>query len=102
MPFFVCAPPDGGCSGQCTGAYQSCVGEAGCLAGRSLFVSFLPTYSPHLNIAEVLWRKMKYEWLRPEDYADKDALHLAVWQALMAAGQSLNIQFSASRQNSLT
>ena len=35
---------------------------------RGLFVFFLPTYSPHLNIVEVLWRKLKYEWLRPDDY----------------------------------
>lgn len=61
---------------------------------RGLLVWFLPTYSPHLNIAEVLWRKLKYEWLRPEDYADKDALRLAVWQALMAVGSTLKIAFS--------
>ena len=34
---------------------------------RGLFVWFLPTHSPHLNIAEVLWRKLRYEWLRAED-----------------------------------
>jgi len=62
---------------------------------RGLFVLFLPTYSPHLNIAEMLWRKLKYEWLRPEDYADKETLRLAVWQALSAVGQLLSIQFSA-------
>jgi len=61
---------------------------------RGLFVWFLPTYSPHLNIAEVLWRKLKYEWLRPEDYADKDTLRLAVWQALTAVGSTLKIAFS--------
>jgi transposase len=61
---------------------------------RGLFVLFLPTYSPHLNIAEVLWRKLKYEWLRPEDYADEETLRLSVWQALMAVGASLNIAFS--------
>lgn len=72
--------------------------------GRGLFVFFLPPYSPHLNIAEVLWRKLKYEWLRPEDYADKETLRLAVWQALAAVGGSLPIQFSAFRveQSSLT
>lgn len=64
---------------------------------RGLFVLFLPTYSPHLNIVETLWRKMKYAWLRPEDYADAETLRLAVWQALMAVGTSLNIQFSAFR-----
>lgn len=64
---------------------------------RGLFVLFLPPYSPHLNIAETLWRKMKYEWLRPEDYADEERLRLSVWQALIAVGTSLFIQFSAFR-----
>ena len=42
----------------------------------------------------MLWRKLKYEWLRPEDYADEDALRLAVWKALSAVGHSLSIAFS--------
>ena len=62
--------------------------------GRGLFVWLLPTYSPHLNIVEILWRKLKYEWLRPEDYADEDTLRLAVWAALKAVGRSLRIAFS--------
>ena len=37
---------------------------------RGLFVWFLPSYSPHLNLAETLWKRLKYEWLRPADYAD--------------------------------
>jgi len=35
---------------------------------QDLYIFFLPTYSPHLNIAETFWRKAKYEWLRPSDY----------------------------------
>ncbi len=64
---------------------------------RGLFVFFLPPYSPHLNIAEVLWRKLKYEWLCPEDYANKETLHLAVWQALATVGHSLKIHFQPFR-----
>lgn len=45
---------------------------------RGLFVFLLPTYSPHLNIAETLWRKLKCEWLRPEGYLEKDGLLYAV------------------------
>ncbi len=30
-------------------------------AGLNLF--FLPTYSPELNLIEILWRKIKYEWI---------------------------------------
>jgi len=61
---------------------------------RGLFVWFLPPYSPELNIAEILWRKLKYEWLQAEDYKDAETLRLAVSQALAAVGRSLNIQFS--------
>lgn len=66
---------------------------------RGLFVWLLPTYSPHLNIAETLWRKLKYEWLRPEDYADLDTLRLAVWAALKAVGNTLNIAFSPFKKS---
>jgi len=38
----------------------------------------LLTYSPHLNIAETLWRKLKYEWQVPEDYLEKSSLLYAV------------------------
>ena len=61
---------------------------------RGLFIVYLPTYSPHLNIVEILWRKLKYEWLRAEDYAEPDTLFYAVWQALRAVGHSLTIRFS--------
>lgn len=67
--------------------------------GRGLFVFYLPPYSPELNIAEVLWRKLKSEWLRPEDYVDKETLHYQVWQALKAVGRSLTIHFSPFRQS---
>ena len=33
---------------------------------RGLTLFYLPPYSPHLNLAEVLCRKLKYEWLRPQ------------------------------------
>jgi hypothetical protein len=35
---------------------------------RGLYIFFHPHYCPHLNIAETLWRKLKKEWLNPEDY----------------------------------
>lgn len=61
---------------------------------RGLFLFFLPAYSPHLNLAEILWRKLKYEWLRPEDYAQTQALFYQVKQALSAVGNLINIRFS--------
>lgn len=59
-----------------------------------LFLFYLPPYSPHLNIAEVLWRKLKYEWLQPRDYADAHALFKRTRQILAAVGSQFKINFS--------
>ena len=61
---------------------------------RGLFIFYLPPYSPHLNLAETLWRKLKYEWLQPSDYTTTDGLFYRVRQALAAVGTSLKIRFS--------
>jgi transposase len=61
---------------------------------RGLFIFYLPTYSPHLNISETLWRKLKYEWLAPEDYTCREQLKYSVKQALSAFGKSLRIKFA--------
>ena len=61
---------------------------------RGLFIFYLPTYSPHLNIAETLWRKLKYEWLAPNDYEDGQRLRYSVKQVLNEFGKSLRINFS--------
>ncbi|KJR40052.1 transposase, partial [Candidatus Magnetoovum chiemensis] len=36
---------------------------------KGLELFYLPTYSPELNLIEILWRFMKYEWI--EFYAYK-------------------------------
>lgn len=61
---------------------------------RGLTLFYLPTYSPHLNLAEILWRKLKYEWLRPQDYLCFEYLRYAVQLALAAVGSLLHINFS--------
>ena len=61
---------------------------------RGLTLFYLPTYSPHLNLAEILWRKLKYEWLRPQDYLCFEHLRYAIQLALAAVGSLLHINFS--------
>lgn len=61
---------------------------------RGLFLFYLPRYSPHLNIVETLWRKLKYEWLAAKDYETRETLCYAVRLALKAIGTSLRINFS--------
>lgn len=61
---------------------------------RGLFLFFLPPYSPHLNIAETLWRILKGKWLRPADYVSTDSLLYATNRALAAIGNELVINFA--------
>lgn len=65
-----------------------------CWEQRGLTLFYLPPYSPHLNLAETLWRKLKYEWLRPQDYLSFEELRYAVQLALAAVGSLLYINFS--------
>jgi transposase len=60
---------------------------------QDLFVFFLPTYSPHLNIIETLWRKMKYEWLKPQNYLNCDTLSAAVINIIELYGTKFSIKF---------
>jgi len=64
---------------------------------RGLYLFYLPRYSPHLNIVEILWRKLKYEWLSPTDYQDKENLFYQIRLALTDVGQNLFIKFSKFR-----
>jgi hypothetical protein len=61
---------------------------------RGLFLFYLPPYSPHLNIAETLWRILKGKWIRPQDYVSTDTLFYATNCALAAVGKELFINYS--------
>ena len=69
---------------------QSKIGE---WESKNLYISFLPAYSPHLNLIETLWRKMKYEWLKAEDYASFETLTDAVKKILKEIGNEYKIKF---------
>jgi transposase len=61
---------------------------------RGLYLLYLPPYSPHLNLAETLWRKLKTEWLAVEDYLQEQALFYATNRCLASVGTHLKINFS--------
>lgn len=61
---------------------------------RGLFILYLPPYSPELNLAETVWRKMKGQWIDPEDYLEKDSLFYAVNRFLANLGKNITINFS--------
>lgn len=60
---------------------------------RGFYIFNLPTYSPHLNIIEILWRKMKYEWLKPSDYLSFESLIKAIKEILSNLGTQYKINF---------
>jgi len=64
---------------------------------QDVYIFYLPTYSPHLNIIETLWRKMKYEWLRPEDYKNLKTLEAAIDNLIINFGEKFTIDFSNSK-----
>jgi hypothetical protein len=66
---------------------------------RGLYLFFLPPYSPHLNIAETLWRHLKGGWLGPTDYLQDDDLAYGVNRCLANVGKSLKINFSPFNTN---
>lgn len=60
---------------------------------KGFYIFFLPPYSPHLNIIETLWRKMKYEWLKPKDYLSIESLTTAIKEILSDLGKEYRINF---------
>ena len=63
---------------------------------RDLFIFFLPAYSPHLNKIEHLWRKVKYEWLKPEAYSSLTTLKVAIEDIFANFGEQYSIKFKES------
>ena len=63
-------------------------------AKRGLCIKFLPPYSPELNLIEILWRKIKYEWLPFSAYLSFNKLQEAVDQILKNFGEEYSISFS--------
>jgi len=61
---------------------------------QDMEIFFLPTYSPHLNLIETLWRKIKYEWLKPPDYLSWESLCQAIENIIVGVGKNYLIEFS--------
>ena len=60
---------------------------------KDLFVFFLPPYSPELNLIEILWRRIKYQWLPFEAYLSFQNLKERLWHVLNNFGKLYDIKF---------
>lgn len=60
---------------------------------RGLYVYPLPAYSPELNWIEILWRKIKYEWLPLSAYLSYDSLKRSLASILKQVGSKYQVIF---------
>jgi transposase len=61
---------------------------------EDLHVKFLPPYSPELNLIEILWRKIKYEWLPLDAYHNFKTLTASLFDVLKGIGSKYRITFA--------
>ena len=61
---------------------------------RDLTIYRLPTYSPELNIIEIVWRKIKYEWLPFSAYESYNSLKQELFNVLSNIGKTHKIAFA--------
>lgn len=60
---------------------------------QGVSLHWLPPYSPELNLIEILWRKIKYEWLPPRAYLSFDHLKSELQTILHQFGSKYQITF---------
>ena len=60
---------------------------------KDLLIFFLPPYSPELNLIEILWRKIKYQWLPFDAYLCFQNLKERLLHVLKNVGIKYDIKF---------
>lgn len=60
---------------------------------NNVFIFYLPSYSPHLNLIETFWRKCKYEWLLPQHFSSWKETLEQIHHILKHFGSEYTINF---------
>ncbi len=60
---------------------------------QGLILFYFPAYSPELNLIEIFWRKLKYEWLPFSAYLSLAALKQAIAEIFDNFGEEYQITF---------
>jgi transposase len=61
---------------------------------KKLELFWLPAYCPELNLIEILWRFMKYEWIEISAYESRSCLNLYIKKVLELFGTEYVINFA--------
>jgi transposase len=60
---------------------------------RNVMIFQLPSYSPQLNLIEILWRFIKYEWIEIDAYSSWTTFVTSVEEILKEFGKNYVINF---------
>ena len=60
---------------------------------QGIMIVLISAYSPELNIIEIAWRKIKYEWIPFSAYESYESLKQALSEILAGIGSHYKIQF---------
>jgi transposase len=60
---------------------------------RNITIFELPSYSPELNLIEILWRFVKYEWIEIDAYESWETFVTSVEKILKEFGENFVINF---------
>ena len=60
---------------------------------QNVRICHLSTYSPELNLIEILWRFIKYQWLPWDAYLSLEQLEEKLWDVFLNVGKKFIISF---------
>ena len=61
---------------------------------KNLYLWFLPSYSPELNLIEILWKRIKYHWLPMSAYTAFENLDRELCSILGSFGEKFSVNFT--------
>lgn len=61
---------------------------------QNVHIFNLSPYSPELNIIEILWKMIKYQWMPFKAYDSFDALNNSLWYILKNVGKLFTLNFA--------
>lgn len=68
---------------------------------KNTYLFYLPTYSPHLNPIEILWRFIKYKWLNREHYKSWTSFKKRILSIFSDYGNKYLINFNSLVKNNI-
>jgi transposase len=89
---------DNGPIHRCGAVYE----QQSCWEDQDVYLFFLPSYSPHLNPIEILWRFMKYRWLTKVAYRSWSRLKTLIRQLIQDFGSTYRINFEELTTKNIT